>query len=254
KNTSRGLRGQQRGFSVLGCQLSFQAQATLSVTPKNTNSFTQNRQPGTENPVPSAIVPTMDRLFTPWRYAYIASKDDAPHKKGVPSALAAWPGDFHCVFCNMLAAVDYAIKYGMDRAEAEESIGLLERGKTCFLVLNAFPYSTGHMMAVPYKHESSLAALPGETTAELMVLMRRAERVLRRVYRPEGLNMGLNLGESAGAGVAHHLHVHALPRWSGDTNFMTVVAETRILPEMLADSWKRLRQALAEEVPEKRLS
>jgi ATP adenylyltransferase len=192
----------------------------------------------------------MDRLFTPWRYAYITSKDETPHKKGVPEALAAWPGDFHCVFCNMLAAVDYAIKYGMDRTEAEESIGLLERGKTCFLVLNAFPYSTGHMMAVPYKHESSLAALPAETAAELMLLMRRAERVLRRVYQPEGLNMGLNLGESAGAGVAHHLHIHALPRWSGDTNFMTVVAETRILPEMLSDSWKRLRQALAEEVPE----
>ena len=192
----------------------------------------------------------MDRLFTPWRYAYITSKDEAPHKKGVPEALAAWPGDFHCVFCNMLAAVDYAIKYGMDRAEAEESIGLLERGKTCFLVLNAFPYSTGHMMAVPYKHESSLAALPGETAIELMTIMRRAERVLRKVYEPEGLNMGLNLGESAGAGVAHHLHIHALPRWSGDTNFMTVIAETRILPEMLSDSWKRLRQALAEEVPE----
>jgi ATP adenylyltransferase len=83
-----------------------------------------------------------------------------------------------------------------------------------------------------------------------MTMMRRAERVLRRVYRPEGLNMGLNLGESAGAGVAHHLHVHALPRWSGDTNFMTVVAETRILPEMLADSWRKLRAALAAEPAE----
>jgi len=188
----------------------------------------------------------MDRLFTPWRYAYITGKE-APRKKGVPDKLSAWPGDLHCVFCNMLAAVDYAIAHGMDPAEAEESVGLLERGKTGYLVLNAFPYSNGHLMAVPYQHESSLAAFPLETTLELMLMMRRAERALRKVYNPEGLNMGLNLGESAGAGVAHHLHIHALPRWSGDTNFMTVVAETRILPEILSESWTRLREALATE-------
>jgi ATP adenylyltransferase len=192
----------------------------------------------------------MDRLFTPWRYAYITAKEDHPLKKGVPQKLSAWPGDLNCVFCNMLAAVDYAIANGMDPAEAEESIGLLERGKTGFLVLNAYPYSNGHLMAVPYQHEASLAALPLETATELMTLMRRAERILRKVYHPDGLNMGLNLGESAGAGVAHHLHVHALPRWSGDTNFMTVVAETRVLPEILADTWKRLREALATELPE----
>jgi ATP adenylyltransferase len=191
----------------------------------------------------------MDRLFTPWRYAYITGKD-APHKKGVPEKLAAWPGNLHCVFCNMLAAVDYAIANGMDPAEAEESVGLLERGKTGYLVLNGFPYSNGHMMAVPYQHEAGLAALPLETALELMSMLRRAERVLRRVYQPDGLNIGLNLGESAGAGVAHHLHIHALPRWSGDTNFMTVIAETRILPELLAESWQRLREALAAEPPE----
>ncbi len=189
----------------------------------------------------------MDRLFTPWRYAYITGQDASLVKKGVPAKLAGWPGDLHCVFCNMLAAVEYAIAQGMDAAEAEESIGLLERGKTGFLVLNAFPYSNGHLMAVPYQHEASLAALPLETASELMLMMRRAERVLRKVYHPDGLNMGLNLGESAGAGVAHHLHVHALPRWSGDTNFMTVVGETRVLPEMLRESWTRLRAALAAE-------
>jgi ATP adenylyltransferase len=192
----------------------------------------------------------MDHLFTPWRYAYVTGKDETPRKKGVPEALAGWPGDFDCVFCNMLAAVEYAVEYDMDRAEAEQAVGLLERGKTCFLTLNAFPYSSGHLMAVPYKHEASLAALPGSTAAELMSMMRRAERVLRKVYSPDGLNMGLNLGESAGAGVADHLHIHALPRWSGDTSFMTVVAETRVLPEMLSDSWKRLRAALHEDVPE----
>jgi ATP adenylyltransferase len=187
----------------------------------------------------------MDRLFTPWRYAYITGEESAQRKKGVPDKLAAWPDDFHCVFCNMLAAVDYAIEHGMDPAEAEAAVGLLERGKNCFLVLNAFPYSNGHMMAVPHQHQSSLAALPGETGMELMALMRRAERVLRAAYQPDGLNMGLNLGESAGAGVAHHLHIHALPRWTGDSNFMTVVGETRILPELLAESWKRLRATLA---------
>jgi ATP adenylyltransferase len=192
----------------------------------------------------------MDRLFTPWRYAYITGKDEQSSRKGVPLELAAWPGDHHCVFCNMLAAADYAIKQGMGKSTAEEAVGLLERGKTGFMVLNAFPYSNGHLMIVPYRHEASLAALPLETTLELMTLMRRAERVLRRVYHPDGLNLGLNLGESAGAGVAHHLHIHALPRWNGDTNFMTVVAETRILPEMLADTWRRLRAALAEDVPE----
>ncbi len=193
----------------------------------------------------------MDRLFTPWRYAYITEKDAEQARKGVPQKLGAWPGDFHCVFCNMLAAVDYAIEHGMDGAEAEAAVGLLERGQTAFLVLNAFPYSNGHLMVVPYQHEASLAALPAQTAMEMMSLLRRAERVLRRVYQPDGLNMGLNLGQSAGAGVAHHLHIHALPRWSGDTNFMTVTGETRVLPEMLSESWQRLRAALAGEVPDR---
>jgi ATP adenylyltransferase len=105
-------------------------------------------------------------------------------------------------------------------------------------------------MVVPYEHVESLAGLPAATAAALMTGARRAERALRSVYQPQGLNMGLNLGEAAGAGVAHHLHLHALPRWSGDTNFMTVVAETRVLPEMLADAWTRLRAALAADTAE----
>ncbi len=195
------------------------------------------------------IVPYMDRLFTPWRYAYISGEESLTHRKGVPEKLAAWPGDMHCVFCNMIAAVDYAVQHGMDSVEAEQSAGILARGDTTFLVLNAFPYSNGHLMIVPYKHDSSLTALPVATTLEVMANMRRAERLLRSVYRPDGLNMGLNMGESAGAGVADHLHVHVLPRWNGDANFMTTVAETRVLPEMLADSWRRLRAALAMEGP-----
>lgn len=186
----------------------------------------------------------MDRLWTPWRYAYITGEKRPGARKGVPEALDGWPGDHDCVFCNMIAAADWAIAHGMPAADAERAIHLLERGRTCFLVLNGFPYNNGHLMAVPFQHESSLAALPLHTAEEMMQLARRAERALRQVYRPDGLNMGLNLGESAGAGVAAHLHLHALPRWTGDTNFMTVVAETRILPEMLQASWERLRAAL----------
>jgi ATP adenylyltransferase len=187
----------------------------------------------------------MDHLWTPWRYAYVTGADKARPKLGVPEALAAWPGDLHCVFCNMIAAVDYAIANGMPREQAEASIYLLERSRHCFMVLNAFPYNGGHLMVVPYRHVQSLAMLTLEEADELMRLARRAERVLQTVYQPDGLNFGLNLGKAAGAGVAEHLHLHAVPRWSGDTNFMSVLAETRVLPEMLEESWRRLRTALA---------
>jgi ATP adenylyltransferase len=187
----------------------------------------------------------MDHLWTPWRYAYVTGAEKGMPKRGVPDALAAWPDDKHCVFCNMIAAVDYAIEQGMTREDAEAATHILERGATCFLVLNAYPYNGGHLMVVPYQHVASLAEMPIATADELMRQTRRAERVLRSVYQPDGVNLGLNLGEAAGAGVAHHLHLHAVPRWSGDTNFMTVVGETRVLPEMLTESWRRLRAALA---------
>ena len=189
----------------------------------------------------------MDRLWTPWRYAYVTGQDKGRPKRGVPQALAAWPEDLHCVFCNMLAATEYAVAHGMPQEEADASAYILERGKTCFLVLNAFPYNSGHLMVVPSVHEASLAALPAETAGELMTLAQRSERVLRKVYCPDGLNMGLNLGESAGAGVADHLHLHAVPRWSGDTNFMSVLGETRVMAEMLGDTYDRLVTALKAE-------
>jgi ATP adenylyltransferase len=187
----------------------------------------------------------MDRLWTPWRYAYVTGAEEKMPKRGVPQALAGWPGDTHCVFCNMIAAVDYAIAHGMDRTEAEAATYLLERGERNFMVLNAYPYNGGHLMVVPYRHEDSLARLPLQDADELLRMTRRAERVLRAVYRPDGLNLGLNLGQAAGAGVAEHLHLHAVPRWAGDNNFMSVLAETRVLPEMLSESWRRLRGALA---------
>ncbi len=188
----------------------------------------------------------MDRLWTPWRYAYITGADAKVRRKGVPASLDGWPADrdLHCVFCNMIAAMEYAIEHGMEREEAEKAIHLVWRGRTCYVCLNAFPYGTGHVLIVPYEHVDSLAGLAEETAQEMMQTMQRMEACLREVYRPDGLNMGINLGEAAGAGVADHLHVHALPRWSGDTNFMTIVGETRVLPETLDTTWSKLREAI----------
>jgi ATP adenylyltransferase len=184
----------------------------------------------------------MDRLWTPWRYNYV-SRADRQQRKGVPAALDAWEGDFGCVFCNMIAAVNHAVETGMSREAAEKAAYIVSRGETCFVCLNAFPYSTGHVMVIPYRHTDSLAGLESATAMEMMALAQRTETCLRSVYRPDGLNFGLNLGESAGAGVADHIHLHALPRWSGDTNFMTVIAETRVLPETLEITWSKLRVA-----------
>jgi ATP adenylyltransferase len=184
----------------------------------------------------------MDHLWTPWRYNYV-SRADGDLRKGVPASLDAWEGDFGCVFCNMIASVDFAIAAGGDPVRAEQAAYIVHRGKTCFLCLNAFPYTTGHVLLVPYRHTGSLAELDSAEAAEMIALAQTVERCLRAVYRPDGLNFGLNLGEAAGAGVANHIHMHGLPRWSGDTNFMTVTAETRVLPETLDITWARLRQA-----------
>jgi len=182
----------------------------------------------------------MDYLWTPWRYAYITSVDSTA-RPGVPASLAAWQGDHGCVFCNLIAAIDYAIANGMDPDEAEAAGGLIYRGKDCFVCLNAYPYTSGHVMAMPYAHLNRLSLLSTEAAHELIDLAQRTEQVLERLYHPHGFNFGLNLGKAAGAGVAEHLHLHALPRWIGDTNFMTTIAESRILPEELDATWKRMR-------------
>jgi ATP adenylyltransferase len=189
----------------------------------------------------------MDRLWTPWRYNYITRADEQA-RTGVPPALAGWPAteDKHCVFCNMIAATDYAIAHGMAQEEAEQAAHIVHRGPHCFVCLNAYPYATGHVLILPYRHVDSLAALPPEPAQEMILLAQQMERCLREVYRPDGLNLGMNLGESAGAGVAGHIHLHALPRWSGDTNFMTVTAETRVLPENLDTTWKKLRKVFTK--------
>jgi len=190
----------------------------------------------------------MDHLWTPWRFAYVTTADSAT-RAGVPASLSAWAGDHHCVFCNLIASIDHAIANGMAADEAEAAGGLILRGKHCFVCLNAFPYTSGHVMAMPYAHLDRLALLPAEAAHELIDLAQLTERALERLYHPQGFNLGMNLGQAAGAGVAGHLHLHAMPRWSGDTNFMTTVAETRILPEDLATTWSRMRAAFAEMGP-----
>lgn len=157
----------------------------------------------------------MDYLWTPWRYAYVST--------------AAGKSE-SCVLCEKLQERD-------DRKAL-----IVHRGQRCYILLNAFPYTTGHVMIAPYEHVDQLDKLAPAAAAEMMSLMQRLESVLRAVYRPEGLNMGMNLGAAAGAGVAAHIHMHVLPRWTADTNFMTAVAETRVLPEALETTWTKIRK------------
>ena len=119
----------------------------------------------------------------------------------------------------------------------------MHRAEWNFIILNRFPYTNGHLMVVPYQHAASLGELRDETLVEMIRLARDAELRLREIYRPDGLNLGLNLGRSAGAGVAGHVHLHALPRWTGDVSFMTSVGETRVLPEDLEVTWEKLNRA-----------
>lgn len=154
----------------------------------------------------------MDHLWSPWRYRYVTT--------GIK------PGG--CIFCDMAAASD-------DVASL-----IVHRARLNYVVLNRYPYSSGHLMVVPYEHVSTLEETDPETLNELIQLGRRAEANLRANYNCQGLNLGLNIGEAAGAGVAQHLHFHVVPRWPGDANFMTVLGETRILPEELADTYGKL--------------
>jgi len=132
-----------------------------------------------------------------------------------------------CVFCDARDGVDESL--------------VVFRGALAYVILNRFPYNNGHLMVVPNRHIASLTDAAGDELTEIMQLAARAERAIREAYAPNGLNMGLNLGQSAGAGILDHLHLHVVPRWTGDTNFMTVVGETRVLPEELTVSAARLR-------------
>ena len=136
------------------------------------------------------------------------------------------PAPGGCIFC--------------ERSDARESL-IVARGRSCFVILNLYPYNSGHLMVVPVRHIASLSLATGDELTELMHLTRDSEAALTEAYRPEGINVGLNLGRPAGAGVADHLHVHLVPRWTGDTSFMSVVGNVRVLPEEPLDSAKRLR-------------
>jgi ATP adenylyltransferase len=162
----------------------------------------------------------MDHLWTPWRYTYITN---AGKSSG-------------CIFCDLP-------KLGND-----EQARIVYRGQQCYVVLNTYPYTSGHVMVVPFVHLDELQKLPTDAANEMMVLSQRMERVLRQLYSPDGINLGMNIGKAAGAGVAGHIHMHVLPRWIADANFMSTVAETRILPEALEATYQRIKEAMKEGV------
>jgi ATP adenylyltransferase len=161
----------------------------------------------------------VDRLWTPWRYQYISG--DAGPKKADDDA---------CVFCSIAA----------EEASDERNF-VLHRARHNFILLNLYPYTSGHLMVVPYLHADALDAVPKDATDEMMDLAKRAQGALREAFRPEGFNLGMNLGGAAGAGVAGHVHLHVLPRWAGDANFMSTIGETRVLPIDLPTAYKKLR-------------
>lgn len=162
----------------------------------------------------------MDRLWTPWRYKYVSS----PSSGTSPD---------RCIFCTQSAAND------------DETYYIVLRAPRNFVMLNLFPYTNGHLLIAPYEHVDKLGDAHPDTMTEMMQLAVRCETALRTLYNPDGINLGMNLGEAAGAGVAGHIHMHMLPRWSGDASFLSTVAETRILPEELTVTYRRLREALA---------
>lgn len=133
----------------------------------------------------------------------------------------------------------------MAAAGDDEETLIVHRGEHNFVVLNRFPYTSGHVMIVPYFHTAVLSGIADDAAAELMVLTRASEQHIRRLYQPDGVNLGMNIGEAAGAGIAGHIHMHVLPRWAGDANFMSTVAQTRVLPEALNVTWKRFKEAFA---------
>jgi ATP adenylyltransferase len=160
----------------------------------------------------------MDYLWTPWRYQYMKE-----------TAGSSQP---ECIFCD-----------AAERSDDAETL-IVYRGRETFIILNRYPYTSGHAMIVPYAHVGDLAACDPAALSEMMKLAQRVETVYRANYENDGMNLGMNLGRAAGAGVTGHVHLHVLPRWFGDANFMTVAGETRVHPEDLATTYQKLRAAL----------
>ena len=161
----------------------------------------------------------MSHLWTPWRSTYMTAKRDQSR----------------CIFCAAVEGTD------------DEVSLLIYRGRFNFVILNRYPYTTGHLMIAPNRHVSRLLQVDQEVTDEMMRLARRAEGNLEAIYRPDGLNVGMNLGEAAGAGIEQHIHLHVLPRWKGDANFMTTVGGVRIMPEALGDTYRKLKSTFTDE-------
>ncbi len=164
----------------------------------------------------------MDVLWSPWRYDYIKSDESGTQK-----------GSKGCVFCSIL-----------NNSVSDEDNFILFRAEFNFAILNIYPYVSGHLMILPYKHVANLHEASKEITDELMDLTKKFQGVMRKVYQPEGINIGINQGKAAGAGVADHLHMHMLPRWIGDANFMTAIGQTRTIPESLQTSFEKYKSEL----------
>ena len=161
----------------------------------------------------------MDILWSPWRYDYINSGDSKENAASVG-----------CVFCDILKS-----------PATDEEKFILHRAGHNFVILNIYPYVSGHLMIVPYEHLAGLDAAEKAATDEMMDLARRCQTALRQIYRPDGMNLGMNFGKAAGAGVADHIHMHILPRWIGDVNFMTAIGQTRTIPESLQTTYDKLK-------------
>ena len=159
----------------------------------------------------------MDRLWTPWRMQYIMSDKDEG-----------------CIFCDKI------------KEENDEQNFILYRGDSCFIIMNIFPYNNGHIMIAPYRHVAKFTELNDGESSGIMELIKRSEELLSEALKPEGFNIGANLGRCAGAGVIGHVHIHIVPRWGGDTNFMPVLADTKVYPEMLEETYKRLADIITK--------
>jgi len=158
----------------------------------------------------------MDYLWTPWRYAYVTNAENVSG----------------CIFCDLPKSGD------------DVKVHIVHRARYCYIVLNTYPYTSGHVMIVPFAHVDELQKLSPDAAHEMIELTQRMEGVLRQLYAPDGVNLGMHSGKAAGAGVASHVHMHILPRWIGDTNFMTVAGESRVLPESLEITYERIKGAM----------
>ena len=159
----------------------------------------------------------MNHIWSPWRMEYIESNKEEG-----------------CVFC-----------YAQEKEDGAENL-IAFRGERAYVILNRYPYTSGHLMVVPFDHQATLEELDSETRAEMMELTARCMTILRSIYNPQAFNMGANIGEAAGAGVKSHVHIHIVPRWGGDTNFMTILGETRVLPESLERTYQRVKKGFSE--------